>query len=312
LRPNPELERVVAATLYEGYLLYPYRQSVKSQVRWNFGVLFPPAFQAEHSDSERSSISTECILQCPGKASLEIELRFLHVFESTDRGEERRLQAEARTLSVPIPRLRSTGCRVEFSQTLHVAGDPLDEQPQGRHCRPLEIHVRVSARDLSPGILLVAAVSENATPAPAALTRAEALRWAMVSTHHVLQATGATFVSMTSPPPGLGAAVASCSNLGTWPVLVGPGDDTMLSAPIILEDHPRIAPASPGDLFDATEVDELLSLNILALGEDERQDVLRTDPLAARLLQRTEALTKDDFMRMHGIMRPVAPGDDGG
>ena len=43
------------------------------------------------------------------------------------------------------------------------------------------------------------------------------------------------------------------------------GDDAMLSSPIILEDHPRIAPESPGDLFDGGEIDGLLALNILAL-----------------------------------------------
>ena len=34
----------------------------------------------------------------------------------------------------------------------------------------------------------------------------------------------------------------------------------MLSAPIILYDYPQIAPESPGDLFDLTEIDELLTL----------------------------------------------------
>ena len=38
------LDRLVAATLYEGYILYPYRpSSVKNQVRWTFGGVHPRA-----------------------------------------------------------------------------------------------------------------------------------------------------------------------------------------------------------------------------------------------------------------------------
>ena len=312
MRPNPELDRVVATTLYEGYLLYPYRDSLKSQVRWNFGVLFPPSFAREHADSERSSMRTECLLRCPGEATLELEVRFLRVVEQCRHGAEQQLPAEEAALPVALPPVRGPECHLEVLRTLKLAGEERDDPAAHWRRSPLELRSHVSARDLAPGVLLVAVVTENVTPAPTALPRSEALRWAAVSSHHVLQATAATFVSMTAPPADLAAAVAACSNVGTWPVLVGPGEDTMLSAPIILEDHPQIASASPGDLFDATEVDELLSLNILALGEDERQEVSRTDPRAARLLQRTDALTKDQFMRMHGVMRPVAGEHDGG
>ena len=47
----------------------------------------------------------------------------------------------------------------------------------------------------------------------------------------------------------------------------------MLSSPIILEDHPRIAPESPGDLFDGGEIDGLLALNIMALTDDEKAEM---------------------------------------
>ena len=59
------------------------------------------------------------------------------------------------------------------------------------------------------------------------------------------------------------------------------GDDTMLSSPIILEDHPRIAPESPGDLFDGGEIDGLLALNILALTDEEKEE-MRAGPAHAR------------------------------
>ena len=43
-------------------------------------------------------------------------------------------------------------------------------------------------------------------------------------------------------------------------VLVGGVGLAMLASPIILYDYPRVAPESPGDLFDSTEIDELLAL----------------------------------------------------
>ena len=117
--------------------------------------------------------------------------------------------------------------------------------------------------------------------------REQALRHAMCSTHTLLR--GGRFVSATEAP--------ECGNVGTWPVLVG--DDAMLSAPIILEDHPRIAPESPGDLFDGGEIDGLLALNIMALTDDEKA-AMRVDPRTRAILERTEALTEEQLWTLSG------------
>ena len=74
----------------------------------------------------------------------------------------------------------------------------------------------------------------------------------------------------------------------------------MLASPIILEDHPRIAPESPGDLFDGGEIDEMLVLNILALTDEEKAEMRASDPRARAILERTEALTPEQLMRLHG------------
>jgi hypothetical protein len=81
--------------------------------------------------------------------------------------------------------------------------------------------------------------------------------------------------------------------------------DTLLSSPIILYDYPRVAPESPGDLFDSSEIDQLLALNILTLTEDEKAEMRATDPRARRILERTEALTARDFMSLHGTIRDL-------
>jgi hypothetical protein len=77
----------------------------------------------------------------------------------------------------------------------------------------------------------------------------------------------------------------------------------MLASPIILEDHPRIAPESPGELFDGGEIDQMLVLNILSLTDEEKAEMRDTDPRAREILERTEGLTQDELMRLNGAIR---------
>jgi hypothetical protein len=46
-----------------------------------------------------------------------------------------------------------------------------------------------------------------------------------------------------------------------------------------------------------------LFLNILALTDEEKQEIRATDPKAREILERSECLTMDDFMHMHGAIR---------
>ncbi len=111
------------------------------------------------------------------------------------------------------------------------------------------------------------------------------------------------------PPAGLREAVAQCKNVGTWPVLVGdPGQrDAMLSSPIILYDYPQIAPESPGSLFDGTEIDEILTLRILTLSDEEKIEMAGTDERARQILERTDSLPPEQLMKMHGALRSLHP-----
>ncbi len=93
--------------------------------------------------------------------------------------------------------------------------------------------------------------------------------------------------------------------MGTWPVLAGHEGqrDIVLSAPIILYDYPQIAPESAGDLFDGTEIDEILALRILTLTDDEKSEVRNGDGRARRILERTEMLPPEHFQKLHGALR---------
>jgi hypothetical protein len=122
-----------------------------------------------------------------------------------------------------------------------------------------------------------------------------------------MHVTGGAFVSLADPPEELREAAESCRNSGTWPVLVGvPGErHTLLSSPIILHDYPEVAEESPGDLFDGAEIDGLLTLGILSLTDEEKREMRDSDPRARAILERTESLSPEELMRLHGAVREV-------
>jgi hydrogenase maturation protease len=154
--------------------------------------------------------------------------------------------------------------------------------------------------------------SQTRTGPTAALSRDQAALWAFVSTHALVGARDGEFVSLFDPPEALREAADQCRNVGTWPVLVGvEGErDLVLSSPIILYDYPQIAPESAGDLFDGTEIDELLTLRILTLTEEEKQEMRQADERGRELLDRSESLPPETIMRMHGALRSLRrPGE---
>lgn len=127
----------------------------------------------------------------------------------------------------------------------------------------------------------------------------------MASTHTILNVRDGEFVSSLDPPETLREAVAACENTGTWPVLVGEegARDTMLSSPIILYDYPQIAPESAGDLFDGTEIDEILTLRIMTLTDEEKREMRGSDDRARQILERTEMLPVEQLMKLHGALK---------
>jgi hypothetical protein len=138
----------------------------------------------------------------------------------------------------------------------------------------------------------------------------------LVGAHLLLTLDGGTFASVIDPPEGFEAAAQTCRFDRCWPVLIGAArfSPVVLAAPIILEDRPAIAPESPGDLFDATEIDEILTLRVQTLTEDEKAAARATDPRAAAILDRCDGLTEAEMTRLHGVLRdpgaaPASPED---
>ena len=171
----------------------------------------------------------------------------------------------------------------------------------------IEGEITIIAREIAPDVFQLTVRIENLTPidAPIQLSRDEIQLRAFTSTHTILSSRNAEFVSLLDPPAELKDAAAACNNQGTWPVLAGePGEkDILLSSPIILYDYPQVAPESPGDLFDSTEIDEILTLRILAMTDEEKREMAAADERGRALLERTEALTAADMARLHGTLR---------
>jgi hypothetical protein len=279
---------IADAVLYEGYILWPYRRSaLKNTRRFTFGSLEP---------GER--MRTEVLQE--GGGNLAITIRFLQAVhrqlyragepldELTVDGQRHVSWEEAteRELSIAGPGRTS----------IAIASDRVEERLSEdasvlRSWGTLEGIVSVESEPLRPGLARVSVDIANTTPDDGTF----------YSTHTILHVDGGSFVSSLDPE-----AEEACRNEGTWPVLVGdPGDrSTMLSSAIILEEYPRVAPESPGDFFDGAEIDQLLTLNILGLTDEEKEEMRASDPRAREILERTESMTPEQLMRLHGVMRP--------
>jgi len=339
--------RVADAILYEGYLLYPYRGSAqKNRARFQFGVLVPPAYRAV-DDCERAACQTECLVECGDDAEVLVLVRFLQLqhrivqapapdggeyrdvealvvddreYTSWDEAAERQQQLAA-GVSALLGRDRNLEFHVgrgEFTEDLTGAAGA----PAGRLLRrwaALDGLIQMSAERVAGpyGALRLRVRLENRSepPAPPA-TRDEALRHSLIAAHMLIGVPGGKFLSLTDPPEWAAAEAAACVNTGTWPVLAGPADcqGLVLSSPVILYDHPEVAAESAGDLFDATEIDEILTLRTLALTEAEKREARATDPRAAELMDRMDNLPPEMLERMHGAIRYLrsVPGEAAG
>ena len=302
-----DVRRVADAVLYEGYILYPYRASAqKNRNRWQFGVLMPPAYAAADR-SERSMAQTECVFEHHGDPVVTVIARFLQVQRRTA-GDAVWDEAVARevTATADAASLFGGGHVTNFE----IRGGAEREGDVVRRRTGLLGILAMRACPL-PGPWQAARLTvrlanlTGACPAPA--TRDQALPSALVAAHLIITVSGGAFMSMTGPPEWAADEVTGCENIAVWPVLAGPGGgrEAMLASPIILPDHPEVAPESAGELYDGTEIDEILTLRTLALTDAEKLEARATDERAAALLDRVESMEGEAMTRLHGTFREV-------
>ena len=316
------VNQIAKAVLYEGYMLYPYRpSSVKNQQRWNFGVVHPQAYSEAQGGEEACSMRTECLVSGDSAAILELKLRFLQLQTRSAQGSTEGTpgslpngwqEAVEREVTVPELSLEELlqGTTHTFSFPRHLQVDTESDGAVERRQEAIHGTIDVSTQKLGEDLYKICVHVQNITPMEiAAANRDAALMQSLVSTHTILGIRNGEFVSLLEPPAELQETVAQCRSVGAWPVLVGdPGTrDTLLASPIILYDYPQIAPESAGDLFDGTEIDEILSLRIMTLTDEEKREIRQSDDRARQILDRTEAMPAEQFMKLHGAVRALRP-----
>ncbi|MFE7415845.1 hypothetical protein [Rhodococcus sp. NPDC057529] len=338
------LQRVRAvadAVLYEGYLLYPYRaSSSKNQSRWQFGVLGPPG-AAESGVGEEPRLSCQTLMRPRpgGRPGVAVTVRFLQLqvrevenaagsgFEpvgeltvagrswlSWDEAVEREID-----LGAVFPAEELEDCRLDVDVDGGVDVEELREDDgtlAGRVVRtrwPLRAVVRVGS-DRHDGLDVLRVSIENVKiDAIGTWSKDSAIRHSLIGAHLMLAAEDAEFVSLLEPPDDAAPLASTCHQERCYPVLAGlPGEtDLVLVSPIILYDHPEVAEQSDGALFDATEIDEILTLRVMTLTEEEKRQARATDPLAAQIIDRCEQMSPATLAQMHGVLRnPHFPSPD--
>jgi len=342
-----QVEKIAAAVLYEGYVLWPYRRSAqKNRKRWTFGGVYPRAYSEAEGGNDPWLMQTQCLVVGESPA-VDVKVRFLHVVE---RKVGRNAEIGGRAVGGWFETSPYQGARLEFVDELRVGSErylsweeaaerevlveglkiselqtPVragisipagsEEEPLKdddgrvvgaivRSWRSLEGTVEVGVEPVREGVFRLTVRATNTTPW-GGQNREETLRQTLVSTHTILRVENGRFVSLMDPPEELEELAESCENVETWPVLAGEEGNAscMLSSPIILYDYPKIAPESPGDLFDGGEIDQLLTLSILALTDEEKEEARATDPRAREILDRSESLSNEELTNLHGTVR---------
>ncbi|MBY6242550.1 hypothetical protein [Methylosinus sp. Sm6] len=336
---------IADAVLYEGYMLYPYRPSaMKNRRRWMFGELHPK--EARRDGGEAASMRAEILIEAGAGAELDLALRFLQnrrrevgelsgpavelddiaqyraadsvvvdgaQFVSFEEAIERRVDIDAAAIADLIGEAR----RLRFSFAARRELEPIRSRAGeivaviARSSEAVEGEMVVSATKLEGDLIRVSVAVENLSPPASAPEREAARARVFLSAHLILGARGGAFVSLLDPPERHRTAATACANDGLWPTLVGDAGarDMMLASPIILYDYPQVAPESRNAFFDSAEIDELLTLRVRTLSQEEKREMAAADPRARDILQRCESMTQNDLDALHGAFRPLREPD---
>lgn len=310
---------VADAVLYEGYLLYPYRgTSTKNQSRWQFGVLGPPGAAAAGL-GEDDTLAAQFLVD--GARELRLVVRFLQL-------QHRRAEREvAPGRYEPVDELTTAGgawltwdeaveCERPFGPvaldgrpwTLSVTADA------GTDVEFLDGGRLVRQRREVRGVLTVAGEADGdlrrvsvrvSNIGDGAVDKNDSIARSMIGTHLVAELDRGRFVSLLEPPPAATGAVSRCSQHRCFPVLAGPpgARDSLLISPIILYDHPEVAEQSDTALYDCTEIDEILTLRVMTMTDEEKAQARATDPRAARIIDDCDAMSPEAMARLHGVLR---------
>ncbi|WP_328394599.1 hypothetical protein [Nocardia sp. NBC_00416] len=327
--PLARARAVADAVLYEGYLLYPYRSnSRKNQARWQFGVLGPDGAAAA-GIGEEPSLSARFLLDPGREPVLTWTIRFLQLQrrqvvdgDGTPRDE---LSVGGRSWlswdeavvrevvvgpvgpgSLVHPLTVPGGADTE--EIADASGQAVGALVRTRQSLAAELELAVEP----DGQFLRLAVEVRNVGAPAS-GKPDAIARSLIGAHVIVELIGGQFVSSLEPSPDAAAAVERCAQHRCFPVLAGPPGDhsLLLISPIILYDHPEIAEQSEGALFDSTEIDEILTLRVMTMTDEEKAQARATDPRAGEIIDRCDAISPEAMRQLHGALREPRPARPG-
>ncbi|HLV86680.1 MAG TPA: hypothetical protein VKV39_06850 [Candidatus Sulfotelmatobacter sp.] len=332
-------QNIANVVLYEGYILYPYRPSaVKNRQRFNFGVIYPREYCQALNSGDSWQSQTEVLVRGGQGTRVDVRVKFLQLIERSvlarnattneytlvDQIEvdgknfsswQEAVEQEISIDGLPLTELVSSPKELNRDFAQSVASEPICNEQGGlageivRNRETVNLHVIAVAEQVATNVHRLSVRIANPTAIHPSPKRQQALMRAAVSCHVILGVEQGEFVSLIDTPDELRELAAACRNVGLFPVLVGldGSHDTMMASPIILYDHPQVAPESAGELFDGTEIDEILSLRILALTDQEKKEMRASDARSRQILDRTEALPAEQFMKLHGVLRSMRP-----
>ncbi|MFI6776573.1 hypothetical protein [Nocardia sp. NPDC050412] len=312
---------VADAVLYEGYLLYPYRSDArKNQSRWQFGVL-GPRDAAAAGFGEDDSLAAECLVRASRATRITLTARFLQLQRRTVE-----LDGSARAELIVDGRRwvswdEATECEITCGPRPLADSTMPIEVPGWQAVEPIPgstAGMVVRTRAQIEGTLELTVVPEGdyrrvgirlRNSGAAAADSDDATVRSMLGAHVIAELDGGEFISLLDPEPGAETAVEHCTQHRCFPVLAGPPghNGVVLVSPIILYDHPEIAEQSAGQLFDSTEIDEILTLRVMSLTDDEKERARATDPKAAEIIDRCDRMTPEAMHDLHGLWREPAP-----
>lgn len=320
---------VADAVLYEGYLLYPYRaNSSKNQARWQFGVLGPPG-AADTGIGEDESLSGQVLVAPRGSPALSVVVRFLQL---QHRGVEKDTRGGGFEPVDELMTATQSWLRWDEAVEREISFGPLDIESGVSLTLPIEVGAGTDFETVDGGRLVrtrralhaqldvtaecddgfvrvTMAVRNTAAPVD---DKDDAIAVSLIGTHLVAEIIDGDFVSLLEPPASADNAVARCRHHRCFPVLAGPPGDNalMLVSPIILYDHPEIAEQSEGALYDSTEIDEILTLRVMTMTDEEKASARATDPLAAQIIDRCDSMSPEAMLNLHGVLRNPHAADE--
>ena len=272
------IEKIADAILYEGYNLYPYRKdALKNQKRFNFGIV---------SAEKETFQNLEClILSENSDAEISFKIRFLQIENSQD-------------WQSVIPRECSNS--VNLREILDVRKSFDFSFSADESFLELNGKIEVFATKLDENLYKLKLILQNLTQCENAESNVSNL----ISTHQILNVKNAKFLSLLETPEEFQKFSQTLENKNVFPVLVGDKSkqNSIFASPIILYDFPKVSENSFAEMFDGTEIDELLVLSILALTDEEKREIRRTDEKAAKVLDKIENMNKEDLLKLHAEM----------